>query len=149
MKTTSNVIAVSVHPAVKEFILSTVGSEVIEPIPNSNFYNKVVSFMESKNLKRTGKKYRFVKYETIGLKLPDHVIRVNTTSNNLQWLIGEQVYEGFKEIYVNYVFAYIRGGGNVQMIAIKDFCSIYGINASKETLKTLKNVWDNAKMGMN
>ncbi len=146
MKTTDeHTIAVEVHPAVKEFISTIVGTTVIEPIRNSDFYHKIVSFGESKNLRKKGGKYRFGTYETISLKINANFDNETILSKNMGSLIGQEIFESFRNTFVSYIMDAIRKGVEHETDAIRDFCTIYGICTSPKTLKTLKNVWYRSK----
>lgn len=140
-KSSRNRIAAPVPEATRQFIISTTGSEVIEPIPGSEFCRTIVDFAKAGS-KQTCGKYRLSEGGTITVVLPDNPMNTHIVDERkLQRFVGQKLYEGFKRIFLGYVSAYMRGGGKNQMQAILDFCSVYQIETGKKLIKMLKNLW--------
>lgn len=142
---------VKVHPVVKEFIVSTTGSDTVEPIANSNFYHRIKTILqlnpkEYKNypLRCNTSITILVSNFRIGDKRINQLFR-NELDDRRQYFLSKELYDGFKSIFHNYVLAYMRAGGKQQKIAIEDFCLVYNISLNKINFEMLKKSWDRSE----
>lgn len=142
---------IKVHPVVREFIVSTTGSDVIEPIPVSNFCHRVKTILQltpkdykKYPLKRAGTITILVSNFRIGDKRIQELSR-NHLDDRRQYHLSKELYDGFKSIFHNYVLAYMRGGGKQQKMAIEDFCTVYNISLDKINYEMLKKSWDRSE----
>lgn len=143
---------IKVHPVVREFIVSTTGSDVIEPLPNTNFYKRIQFILQlrPKDYNESYLKRRFRRDATITILVGQSNIsprKLNPLYRNhlddyRQNQISRELYKGFKDIFHNYVFAYMRGGGKQQKHGIQDFCSVYNLTLDRITYEMLKKSWD-------
>jgi hypothetical protein len=145
-------IQVKVHPVVREFIVSTTGSHVIEPIPNSNFFFRIKTILQLNP--KEYKNYPLKNESTITIIVTNfHLGRDNYIygehRNHLddrrQYFLSKELYDGFKSIFHNYVLAYLRGGGKQQKQAIEDFCLVYNISLENINYEMLKKSWDRSE----
>lgn len=143
---------VKVHPVVKEFIVSTTGSDVIEPIINSNFYHRVKSILQLQP--KNYKIYPFKNHSTITIIVSkfhcgrDNYIygeHRNFLDDRRQRFLSKELYDNFKSIFHNYVLAYMRGGGKQQKKAIEDFCQVYNLSMESTSYEMLKKSWDRSE----
>lgn len=142
---------IRVHPVVREFIVSTTGSEIIEPITNSNFYHRVKTILQLKP--KDYKNYPLKCSSTITILVSNFRIgdnRIDQFSRNhlddrRQYFLSKELYDNFKLIFHNYVLAYMRGGGKQQKRAIEDFCTVYSISMNSINYEMLKKSWDRSE----
>lgn len=144
-------LTIKVHPVVREFYVSTTGSDTIDLAGNDNMAFRIKTILQL-----TPKNYKYVPFkspETITLLLPNFRIgdkRVNQFFRNhlddrRQYFVSKELYSNFKSKFHNYVLAYMRGGGKQQKLAIEDFCDIYNLSLSSINFDMLKKSWDRSE----
>lgn len=143
---------IKLHPVVREFIVSTTGSDVIEPIPNSNFYHRVKTILQltpkdykKYPLKRAGTITILVYKFSLGEENRIYGEHRNHLDDRRQYFLSKEMYDGFKSIFHNYVLAYMRGGGKQQKQAIEDFCTVYNLSLDIINYEMLKKSWDRSE----
>lgn len=143
---------IKVHPVVREFIVSTTGSDVIEPIANSNFYHRVKTILQLNP--KDYKNYPLKRASTITIIVSEfslgkgnHIYgeHRNHLDDRRQYFLSKEMYDGFKSIFHNYVLAYMRGGGKQQKQAIEDFCIVYNLSLDNINYEMLKKSWDRSE----
>lgn len=143
---------IKVHPVVREYIVSTTGSDVIEPIPNSNFYHRVKTILQLNP--KEYKKYPLESQSTITILVSKFSLgkenRIygehrNYLDDRRQYFLSKELYDGFKSIFHNYVLAYMRGGGKQYKQAIEDFCDVYSLSLNNINYEMLKKSWDRSE----
>jgi hypothetical protein len=146
---------IKVHPVVREFLVSLTGSDVIDPIQNSTFYHRIKFILQlnPKNYNQTYLNRRFKNESTITILVGWFQMcdkRIDPLSRNYlddarQYLISKELYQSFKNIFHNYMLAYMRGGGVSQKKGIEDFCCVYNLALDNITYEMLKKSWDRSE----
>ncbi|MDX9847793.1 MAG: hypothetical protein RBT74_12490 [Tenuifilaceae bacterium] len=122
VKSSPNRIAAPVPEATRQFIISTTGSEVIEPIPNSRFCNTIVDFVKAGGSSQSFSNNRSGGGGTISVILP-HWVSIDATDKNLlQSFVGQKLYEGFRTIYLGFMQASFRAQHMIVEQKRKEFC---------------------------
>ena len=146
---------IKVHPVVREFIISTTGSDVIEPIKNSDFYHRVhfILQLSPSNYTEIYKKRRFKNEATITILvgrcnlIPEkhNPLCRNYLDDYRQHLISKELYSRFKRNFHNFMLGYMRGGGKQQKMGIEDFLTVYNIIGNEIKFEMLKKSWDRSE----
>jgi hypothetical protein len=121
-KSSRNRIATLVPEATRQFIISTTGSEVIEPIPDSPFCNSIIDFVKTGSSQQSFNKYPFAGKGIITVVLPRWVNIEAADKKNLQHYVGQMLYHGFREIFLRFMSASIRGYQKTGEQKCKEFC---------------------------
>lgn len=139
-KSSRNRIAAPVPEATRQFILSTTGSEVIEPIPDSPFCNSIIDFVKTGSSQQSFNKYPFAGKGIITVVLPRWVNIDAADKKNLQHFVGQKLYYGFREIFMGFMSASFRAYQDIAERRKKEFCE--NNNLSIESKKVFYSLPD-------
>jgi len=149
-------VEISVSPIIKEWIVSTYGSDTIQ-CQQDDFISSKIKYL----LTLVPKDYKpkhVEKENRITIQLINFAIG-NNSSNlykkineyhsflcpTVERLIEKEFARNFKSTFHNFVFGYVVSTTNAvgtQKEGIETFCSVYGITMNKINYEMLKKSWD-------
>lgn len=136
-----------VHPYLWEFYRGYYGSEVINVKENPLLSIRIKTILQTKAEAHQRRKWS--DFRIIVLNLPYFQIgnkRIKITSrkhldDHRQFLISQELYQDFKNMFLNFVLGYVKNGGT-QADAIRDFCAFYKFEMNQVKMQSLKKMWD-------
>lgn len=157
MSTTKIPIYIRVDPIVKEFIVATRGTDVIDVNKNDALFEQVkyILQLQPKNVSYKNMPNGdnvitlFLPTFRAGGKLIKTWYR-NHLDDQKQFLISREIKKLFKSIFHNYVLAYCRSNINKgvkenQKEAVEDFCLVYNLNWNNIKYESLIRSWNRSK----
>jgi hypothetical protein len=144
---------VSVTPILKEFYISTYGSDTI-PVTQKDIISVKIKYLleiPPVNYKPKREFSETLKIQLLNFRIgKKHISKdsSNYLSVQAQRILFDELNRGFKDIFHNYVLAYVRGNNykdGSQKKGILDFCDTYKLSMNKINYEMLKKSWDRSK----
>lgn len=152
MKTTKpNQLYLKVHPYLWEFYRGYYGSEIIDVKNNPLLSLRIKSILQCKAENYQNRKWS--DFRIITLNLPYFQVgnkRINVAcrkhlDDHRQFLISQELYQDFKNMFLNFILGYVQHGGT-QADAIRDFCGFYKFEMNQVKMQSLKKMWDRSEI---
>jgi len=155
MSTTKIPLYIKVDRYVKEFIISTYGSDVVDIGQQDALFERIKYMLQlqpkdyKKPIKGDNTITVFIPYFKILDKHIDKIYRANLDDRR-QALIASEFKKLLKRSMHNYIAGYCRSNlhkdlDENQKAGIEDFCEFYRINMDKILHESLKKSWDRSK----
>lgn len=144
---------VKVTPILKEFIQSVFKSDTIRVGKNDLMCQKIKYLLKlpPKDYKPERNMSERIKIELINFEICRTHYRIecrNFLDTRGQKIIFDELNKSFKEVFHNYVLAYVRGNSGrpgSQKKGIEDFCEVYNLSMDHINYEMLKKSWDRSK----
>lgn len=144
---------VKVTPILKEFIQSIFKSDTIRVSKNDLMSQKIKYLLQlpPKDYKPSMNLCDTIKIELINFEICRTHYRIecrNHLDTRGQKIIFDELNKTFKDVFHNYVLAYVRGTqlkAGSQKKGIEDFCDVYNLSMDHINYEMLKKSWDRSK----
>jgi hypothetical protein len=146
-----NQLYLKVHPYLWEFYRGYYGSEIIDVKDNPLLSLRIKSILQTRAESHYRRKWS--DFRIIVLNLPYFQVgnkRINVAcrkhlDDHRQFLISQELYQDFKNMFLNFVLGYVKNGG-LQADAIRDFCDFYNFEMNQVKTESLKKMWDRSAL---
>lgn len=144
---TKNQLYLKVHPYLWEFYRAYYGSEIINVKENPLLSLRIKSILQTRAENHNRRIWS--DFRIIVLNLPYFQVgnkRINVAcrkylDDHRQFLISQELYQDFKNMFLSFVLGYVKNGG-LQADGIRVFCDFYNIEMNQIKMESLKKMWD-------
>lgn len=146
-----NQLYLKVHPYLWEFYRGYYGSEIIDVKDNPLLSLRIKSILQTRAESHQRRKWS--DFRIIVLNLPYFQVgnkRINVAcrkhlDDHRQFLISQELYQDFKNMFLNFVLGYVKNGG-LQADGIRDFCDFYNFEMNQIKMQSMKKMWDRSEV---
>lgn len=146
-----NQLYLKVHPYLWEFYRGYYGTEIIDVKQNPMLSLRIKSILQTKAESHYRRKW--TDFRIIVLNLPYFQIgnkRINVAcrkhlDDHRQFLISQELYLDFKNMFLSFVLGYVKNGGE-QANGIRTFCDFYNFEMNQIKMQSLKKMWDRSEV---
>ena len=146
-----NQIYLKVHPYLWEFYRGYYGSEIIDVKSNPLLSLRIKTILQTRAANNQRRKW--ADFRIIVLNLPYFQVgskRINVAcrkhlDDHRQFLISQELYQDFKNMFLNFILGYVKNGGT-HADAIRDFCEFYKFEMNQVKMQSLKKMWDRSQV---